>query len=170
MDPPHGPPNRLAPALAVLRVVLGLDFLWAFFDKLFGLGYTTPGARAWTHGGDPTRGYLSSSFGPLGGMFRAMAGNPVVDVLFMGGLLTVGLALVSGAAGRLGAWCGLAMVALMYASHPAIWLNPHGPNPVIDDHVVEAAAFVVLAFAARHDTYGLGPWWRRMTAAAPILH
>ena len=45
--------------LAVFRVVLGFEFLWAFLDKTFGLGYATPAARAWINGGSPTKGFLS---------------------------------------------------------------------------------------------------------------
>ncbi|HSO54660.1 MAG TPA: hypothetical protein VL330_18425, partial [Actinomycetes bacterium] len=30
--------------LAVFRVALGFEFLWAFLDKTFGLGYATPSA------------------------------------------------------------------------------------------------------------------------------
>src|SRR5829696_1447309 len=46
--------------LAVFRVVLGFEFLWAFLDKTFGFGYATPSARAWIHGGSPTKGFLSN--------------------------------------------------------------------------------------------------------------
>lgn len=47
-------------ALNLLRLVLGFEFLWAFLDKTFGLGYTTPAAKSWLNGGSPTKGYLSS--------------------------------------------------------------------------------------------------------------
>ncbi|WP_418606599.1 hypothetical protein [Georgenia sp. SUBG003] len=33
--------------LAVGRIIIGWTFLWAFIDKLFGLGYMTPAERAW---------------------------------------------------------------------------------------------------------------------------
>ncbi len=32
--------------LAVLRLAMGFIFLWAFLDKTFGLGYSTPPERA----------------------------------------------------------------------------------------------------------------------------
>ncbi|MER7279174.1 hypothetical protein ABT369_32520, partial [Dactylosporangium sp. NPDC000244] len=35
-----------ARALAVLRYATGFVFLWAFADKLLGLGYSTPSAKA----------------------------------------------------------------------------------------------------------------------------
>jgi hypothetical protein len=47
--------------LAVFRVVLGFEFLWAFLDKTFGLGYATPAERAWINGGSPTKGFLRSA-------------------------------------------------------------------------------------------------------------
>ena len=46
-------------ALAGLRIATGFIFLWAFLDKLFGLGYSTASAKSWIHGGSPTKGYLS---------------------------------------------------------------------------------------------------------------
>src|SRR6478672_9186004 len=53
-------------ALTGLRLALGIEFLWAFLDKTFGLGYATPTARAWINGGSPTKGFLSHvSSGPL---------------------------------------------------------------------------------------------------------
>src|SRR5690242_13255353 len=73
--------------LAVLRIMFGFIFLWAFLDKMFGLGFATPAAKAWINGGSPTKGYLSSSEGPFAGFYHAIAGNGFVNVLFMLGLL-----------------------------------------------------------------------------------
>lgn len=156
--------GRASYAFAAARIILGLTFLWAFFDKLLGLTYSTPKASAWVSGGHPTKGYLGSSFGPLGDVFKAMAGNPVVDFLFMAGLAGVGLALTLGLATRLGGWSGVAMVLLMYASHPVPWASPHTPHPFLDDHILEAAVLALVALAYRVDTWGLGAWWRRVTA------
>ena len=150
-------------ALACLRILLGLVFLWAFLDKLLGLGYATKAEMAWVRGGHPTRGYLSSSFGPLGEAFKAMAGNPVVDTLFMAGLLGVGVSLTLGIATRLGGWSGMAMVLLMYASHPTPWMQPHGTHPFLDEHITEAAALALLALTPSGLTWGLGGWWGRVT-------
>ena len=36
--------------LAVLRLATGFIFLWAFLDKTFGLGFSTPVERAWLDG------------------------------------------------------------------------------------------------------------------------
>jgi hypothetical protein len=55
--------------LAGLRIVLGFTFLWPFLDKLFGLGYMTPAAKAWIHGGTPAQGFRSHAEGPFAGFF-----------------------------------------------------------------------------------------------------
>src|SRR3954469_25688093 len=73
-----------AKALAVLRISTGFVFLWAFFDKTFGLGYATPAERAWINGGSPTKGFLSSvDVGPLQSTFHSLAGTTFADWAFM---------------------------------------------------------------------------------------
>lgn len=162
-------PRPAAYALAATRLTLGLIFLWAFLDKLLGLRHTTPPERAWLEGGEPTRGYLSSSFGPLEDLFHAMAGNALVDTLFMLGLLGVGLALTLGIAVRLGGWAGVAMVLLMYASHPVPWMEPNGTHPFLDEHILEAAALALVALTTSGHTWGLGRWWEARTRKWPWL-
>src|ERR1700709_1499163 len=67
-----------------LRLAIGFEFLWAFLDKTFGLGYHTASAKAWVHGGSPTTGFLSGvNTGPLQGTFHSLAGVTFVDWLFM---------------------------------------------------------------------------------------
>lgn len=154
-------------SFAGLRAALGATFLWAFLDKLLGLGYATPAGRGWVDGGSPTKGYLSSSFGPLGAAFEAMAGHPAVDALFMLGLLAVGLSLTVGFLTPVGGWSGVAMVLLMYASHPAPWAEPHGTNPLVDDHVVQAFALAAVAVTHAGTTLGLDRWLQRAVARHP---
>ena len=82
---------------ALLRIGLGWIFLWAFIDKVFGLGFATEAGKHWLTGASPTMGFLKfGTKGPLAGVFQAMAGSPVVDWLFMLGLLLIGLALILG--------------------------------------------------------------------------
>src|SRR6187402_1250514 len=71
-------------ALAVLRLATGFIFLWAFADKTFGLGFSTPAERAWINGGTPSQGFLKSDAvtGPLKEFFASIA-SPLTDVLFM---------------------------------------------------------------------------------------
>lgn len=152
-------------ALNLLRLALGVEFLWAFLDKVFGLGYSTPSARAWINGGSPTKGFLSGvDAGPLQTRFNAIAGNPVIDWIFMLGLLGIGVALITGVALRVAAASGVVLLAMMWlASWPlaaTVAGKPTGStNPVIDDHIISALAIVVVgAYAAQSAGY-LGRWW-----------
>lgn len=45
--------------LAGTRLALGWIFLWAFIDKMFGLGMATESKNAWINGGSPTKGFLT---------------------------------------------------------------------------------------------------------------
>ena len=46
--------------LAVLRIVFGFMLIWAFFDKLLGLGMLTTPEAAIVNGGSPTEYYRRS--------------------------------------------------------------------------------------------------------------
>jgi thiosulfate dehydrogenase (quinone) large subunit len=64
-----------ARSLALLRIATGFTFLWAFLDKTFGFGYATPAAKAWIHGGSPTKGFLAGvDVGPFQGLAHTIAG------------------------------------------------------------------------------------------------
>ena len=141
--------------LAVTRVLLGVVFLWAFVDKLFGLGIGTPAARAWLNGASPTTGFLKGVEGPFASFFNGLAGSSVADWLFMLGLLGIGVALILGVAMKLAAWSGAVMMMLMWAAS-----LPLENNPVVDDHVVYAVVLLVLAAAASQQRYSLAGWWR----------
>jgi len=161
--------RRSSAWLAVLRLGTGFVFLWAFVDKLFGLGYSTPSERAWLNGGSPTKGFLSNvDVGPFASTFRDLAGNVVVDWLFMLGLLGIGVAVVSGIALRLAAASGTLLMALMWAAewHPARFTGggeeTGSTNPLVDYHVIYALALIVLAVTYAGDRWGLGRAWARL--------
>src|SRR6187200_1018404 len=99
--------------LAALRLALGFTFLWPFFDKMFGLGYATPAARAWVNGGTPAQGFMKNAEGPFAEFFGNIAG-PWADWLFMGGLLGIGIALIVGAGLKIAAWTAALLLFLMY--------------------------------------------------------
>jgi thiosulfate dehydrogenase [quinone] large subunit len=126
--------------VAVLRVFLGFIFLWAFVDKLIGLGFATPSSSAWIHGGSPTAGFLSmATKGPFTLFFHSLAGNPLIDIVFMAGLLFVGITLLVNRMVRWGSIAGLLMVLLMY-----IAVLPPANNPVLDEHLIYAVIFIGL--------------------------
>ncbi|MEV7098610.1 DoxX family membrane protein [Amycolatopsis sp. NPDC051045] len=154
------------PALAVLRIVMGLTFLWAFFDKTFGLGYSTSSAQAWISGGSPTNGFLGHvQVGPMQSMLRDWAGAGWADWLFMLALLGLGVALLLGVALRPAAVAGTVLLALMWiAEWPLARSTSAGTatsstNPLIDYHLVYLVVLIVLAAFAAGDTWGLGRRW-----------
>lgn len=149
-------------AVAVLRIAFGLTFLWAFVDKLLALGYSTGrdetgavdrfGDAAWINGGSPTEGFLAfGADGPFQGFYNGIAGAAWADVLFMLGLLGIGLALTTGVATRLACAAGALLYVLMWT----VVLPPEN-NPVLDDHLLGALTLVVLGLLAAGDTWGLG--------------
>jgi len=165
-DPARPTGSRISGlALNGLRLAIGFQFLWAFLDKTFGLGYATPSARAWINGGAPTEGFLSGvSAGPLEGTFNAMAGNAVYDWLFMAGLLGIGVALVLGVAIRIATTSGVLLLTMMYlAAWPMAKIGNGEPtgsnNPIVEDHLISILALIVIAtFIASSSGY-LGRIW-----------
>ncbi len=142
-------------ALAVLRIVLGLSFLWAFVDKVFGLGYATPSGKGWIDGGDPTAGFLGKGTnGPMADFYRSLVGDWWVTPLFMIGLAGIGVALTLGIGMRIAAISGALLYVLMWSAN----LPPEN-NPVLDDHIVGAVTVVVLALVAAGNVWGFGKWW-----------
>lgn len=142
--------------IGLLRVGMGFIFLWAFFDKLLGLGYATPPERSWLAGGSPTFGYLkNATHGPLAEFFQSLAGNPLVDILFMLGLLGVGVAFILGIAMRLAALSGATMLILMYLS-----AFPPANNPIIDDHIIYAVLMLFLG-NGEPSKNSISKWWNK---------
>lgn len=150
-------------ALAFLRIVVGWIFLWAFFDKLLGLGFNTPGERAWINGGSPTRGFLENADGAFAGMFQAMAGAaPLFDWVFMAGLLGIGVATILGAGVKIAAVSGTLLVFMMYLAQFPLGREMAPTNPITTAHWLEAAALITVAATLAGDTFGLGRWWSRI--------
>lgn len=133
--------NKEKIVLIALRVVMGFIFLWAFLDKVFGLGFATTSAKAWIHGGSPTSGFLSFGVkGPFAEIFHNLAGVAAVDWLFMAGLLFIGLTLIFNRYVKWGSVAGIIMLGLMYLA--LLW--PEN-NPIIDEHIVYILVLALIA-------------------------
>ena len=152
--------------LAVSRIAVGFIFLWAFVDKAFGLGYSTAPAKAWINGGSPTSGFLGHvETGPFRTFFVGLAGSPVVDVLFMLGMLAVGVALILGIGLRVAAIAGTVIMLMMWvAEWPLASVTAAGDpsgstNPIVDYHLIYALMAIVCALTAAGRTWGLGRRW-----------
>jgi thiosulfate dehydrogenase (quinone) large subunit len=154
-------------ALGALRLVVGWTFLWAFFDKLFALGFSTGrdetgavdrfGDAAWINGGSPTEGFLKfGADGPFAGFYHAIAGATLTNWAFMFGLLAIGVSMSLGVFRILGTLAGVVMYLMMWT----VVLPPEN-NPLIDDHILGAAAVLVLGLLGASRYLGLGSWWER---------
>lgn len=142
-------------AWVAARLALGWTFLWAFFDKAFGLGYATESGSAWINGGSPTTGFLTyATSGPLSGFYEGLAGNSVVDAVFMAALLLLGVALILGVANRIAGYGGALLMLLMWTSR----LPPEN-NPIIDEHIVYLIMLLAISVVLPGRWLGLGRWW-----------
>jgi thiosulfate dehydrogenase (quinone) large subunit len=165
--------QRATPArtrvLAVLRIMMGLTFLWAFFDKMFGLGYATASGQAWINGGSPTKGFLGHvEVGPMQSTLQSWAGSGWANWLFMIALLGIGLALLFGVGMRLAAASATILLGFMWiaewppAQHTSAGAATSSTNPLIDYHLVYIVVVIALALYAAGDTWGLGRWWSKL--------
>lgn len=149
---------KITVPLLLLRFFLAWTFLWAFFDKLFGLGHATASEKAWILGYSPTKGFLA--FGIEGKMFQdvfqPLAGNPVVDILFMFGLLGIGLAFLFGVCTKIAGYATSVLTLLMFLA-----VFPPDNNPLTDEHILYAISGLILASSTSGDTLGLGKWWKK---------
>ncbi len=146
--------------LSLTRILLGWIFLWAFFDKLFGLGFATKSGHAWVDGVSPTTGFLKfATKGPLADFFGGLAGSAVVDWLYMLGVLLIGISLLLGIGLRVAGRAGALMMILFYLA--ALW---PANNPFADDHIVYL--LILLAIGAWPDLFGGWGghhWWKRQS-------
>lgn len=158
--------SRLRYVWATARLLLAFLFLWAFADKTFGLGYSTKPENAWIRGGEPAYGFLANTKGWFAPFYQSLASSQLVEVLFMVGLLGVGLALLLGIGMRIAAASGIAMLLLMYFAK-----IPAATNPVYDADLLYAVVLVGLVLADAGRTLGFGRAWSRLALVRrfPIL-
>jgi len=155
-----------------LRVVMGWVLLQGGLTKLVTYLDANP-ENNWT-----AAGYLANAIpqgNPFAGVFAAMAGNPLIDVLNMWGLTLTGLALILGVLVRWSAFWGAIMMLFYWAAALQGGLLaglPLAHGWVIDDHIVYAALLFglgaigagrVLGLDARIEQMGFvqnNPWLR----------
>jgi thiosulfate dehydrogenase [quinone] large subunit len=138
-----------------IRILLGWIFLWGFLDKLFGLGYATSSADAWINGGSPTSGYLNFAAGGIfGDFYHSIAGNALVDWIFMLALLGMGIALILGIGMRIATYGGTLFMLMLWSSHV-----PPTNNPLVDEHIIYIFVLWGLLLLKAGRIFGLGNWW-----------
>ncbi|RQW05705.1 DoxX family membrane protein [candidate division KSB1 bacterium] len=142
--------------LVLLRMVIGWHFLYEGVAKIF-----TPG---WS-----SASYLDLSRWILQDFFASIVANPVtlqiVDLLNIGGLVFIGLALLFGLFTRTAAILAMLLLALYYIAHPpfvgmGFGFPTEGNYLVVDKNLVE---FFALAVVAIFPTSSL-PGFKRIAA------
>ncbi|MDZ7744928.1 MAG: hypothetical protein U5K77_04210 [Candidatus Saccharibacteria bacterium] len=170
--------NKLFVSLGIARISVGLVFLWAFLDKLIGLGFSTCRDAATNginvmcdsaalQGGSSTTGFLKfGTQGPFADFYAGLAGNGFIDLLFMTGLLGIGVALTFGIATKLGTISGAVMLMMMWTA-----VLPPEHHPVLDDHVVYSVLLAAIYFGDNNQRLGFGKQWKKtaLVKKFPIL-
>ena len=157
--------------LSTLRIAVGFIMLWAFLDKLFGLGFSTAPKDSWINGSSPTLGFLkygTNPHSPFTSVYSELAHyTAILDPIYMATLLFIGLTLISGVGVRIGSIVGIIFLASIYFS-----LIPLTNNPIIDKHFMYAIILLMLIFtnAGRYG-WTLGRKWQNLEIVKkyPIL-
>lgn len=148
--------------IALLRVVVGIIFIWAGLDKLLGSGPTgfsaagflvhaTGGSLGWpfvTGAADP-----NTIYNPTHQFWVSLAGNAtamtIVNFLVVAGELGVGISLILGLFTRFGALMGALMMLLFFF---AGWGFSNG---VVEEHLTYMVVLLALAGLGAGRYYGL---------------
>ena len=153
--------------LAVVRVIIALMFLWAFADKLFGLGFPTPSDMGYIDGGSPTKDFLAANDGWFAPLFNAMANiYQITDVLIIVGLLLIGGSLLIGTASKITTVASLVLLTMFYMSE-----LPLADNPILDFRLVYMAALAAAYFGNGFGRISLKGRWDELEVVKkhPIL-
>jgi thiosulfate dehydrogenase [quinone] large subunit len=137
-------------SILLLRLGLGLLFLWAGLDKLL-------------NNFSAVSYLLNVATGPFQPLFANLTNYAVlVNILVIGGELGIGLALTLGLLTRFAAVCGILMMALFYLS-----TLPQKGGP-ISQHIIYILVFALLFISNAGQFWGLDkylqPLWKRVSS------
>jgi len=147
--------------VAVLRVAVGIIFLWAGLEKVIGaggewsaagfLGFGTGGSLGWPFvTGDPAEGTI---FNPTQGFWAGMAENDtamtLINVLVPYGQIGIGISLILGLLTRFGAAMGTLMMLLFFF---AAWDFQFG---IVNQHLTYALVTFFIGYIGAGNFYGL---------------
>jgi thiosulfate dehydrogenase [quinone] large subunit len=164
---------------ALLRLGLGLLYLWAFVSAAFGITYsnsmkvdgkTTYGwhfayvsSAGWVTSGfttSPTAGFVSTLHGPLAFVPQNLP-TGLDDFFWTFAIAGLGIALTLGIFMRFAGWGGFLLNVMIW-----FCLFPPQNNPILDgEHMAFAFGILLLMFLHAGNFLGLGRWWSRHTPA-----
>jgi thiosulfate dehydrogenase (quinone) large subunit len=171
-------PRGGANVAALLRIGLGLLYLWAFVSQAFGVGYTNSETDAngnveygwhfdydadngWITSGfehSPTAGYVDNAHGPTAFIVQELP-TGIDDFGWIFAIGGLGIALTFGIFMGIAGWGGFLLNMI-------IWFAgfPPSNNPLIDgEHMAFALAILLLMYLQAGNRWGLGRWWRAHT-------
>ncbi len=140
--------KKITIAATVLRLLLGWYMLIDGLQILM-----TPN---WT-----AAGFLMSAktFHAFYAWFALPLNSWWVDPLNSWGITLIGVALIVGVGIRPAAWGGAVLMILYYFPHYVFPSVPHGY--IVEDHIIYAAAFILVAFFPAAQSFGLARYVRR---------
>ncbi len=158
--------NPGAKMMAVLRILIGLIFLWGALDKIFGLGFPTSPGGGWIDGFSPSAVLPYAFDGPFAQFLYPIAGNVITDALLIGGLSAMGVSFTLGLGRKISTVAGVIFLGLMY-----LVVFPIPDNPVLDYHIVYIVLVVAFMFTGAWDEVGFGKAWceTELVKRFPIL-
>ena len=145
--------------IALLRIGVGIIFLWAGLAKVFGpepfdaggfLQFATGGTLGWPFVAAPVEGEI---YNPTNGIWVGLAGNQtamtVINVLVPWGQIGIGIGLILGLLTRFSAAMGTLMMLLFFV---AAWDFEFG---IVNQHLTYALVTFVLGYLGTGNFYGL---------------
>lgn len=149
-------------AVAALRIVVGVIFLWAGLEKLIGAGasgfsaagfleFGTGGSLGWPFvAGEVAEGTV---FNPTQGIWAGLAANQtllgIIDVLVPWGQVGIGLSLILGLLTRFGAAMGTLMMLFFFLS---AWEFEFG---IVNQHLTYAVVTAFIGYIGAGNYFGL---------------
>jgi thiosulfate dehydrogenase [quinone] large subunit len=152
--------------LAVVRIMIGCTMLWPFFDKLFGLGFATPAGQGMIDGGSPSSFVIYVAGGIFKDFYVSLAGNQIVDIILMLGLLIMGVTLIIGIASKLTTVMMMVFLLVMYSLHV-----PPEDGPIIDYHLIQCVLMPVIYYLGGYEKLSVLDKWKELSLVKrfPIL-
>lgn len=154
--------------VAILRVVVGIIFLWAGLAKIFGpepfdatgfLQFGTGGTLGWPFVDAPVEGQI---YNPTHGFWVSLAGNEtamtIINILVPWGQIGIGIGLILGLLTRFSALMGTLMMFFFFL---AAWEFEHG---IVNQHLTYAVVTGFIGYIGAGNFYGLD---RSFAASVP---
>jgi len=155
--------------IGILRIAMGIVFIWPFFDKLLGLGFATAPENAWINGGSPTKGFLlfaTNQNSPFAPIYTDILGPnfQIVDFVFMTMLVVVGVSLIAGVFVKISSLAGIifmvnVLLAEWYIYNPGTQIF----NPIIDEHVIYIIVLLFFILVSAGKYLGFGKRWTNLS-------